>query len=385
MDEQDGTKEQAPGRDADPVSEDAETPRTGNSSAWVGASDPDGDIDLPPTSTEVGSGLTLEEQALLRSFRTSVVRQQTRHVPQGSDQDTEPITRLSDYPSDPVMTIAAPSGRLPVTAEELNQIPPEMKRFFLVETGEDIHDVRRTVLDFEQHPGEQSTLSEMGRLVHKIKGAAATLGFDVLASLALIFEDVIRALQSRAIDPKSPDAMGSLTGLLALIDAALEAATDDQTPDTELVELIERAQATRDALLARTSHEFSDRSSLRLVDSTEDIPGSVTPTGILAGTSDSRELREPHSLANDPESLLRVEVGRLDKLMTHVNALVLNRASFIQMQEDILRLQSELDQALSRLSSISQQVTDRHSRSSYPGHRWTLGLMWLRPDYQHSW
>jgi chemosensory pili system protein ChpA (sensor histidine kinase/response regulator) len=48
--------------------------------------------------------------------------------------------------------------------------------------------------------------------------------------------------------------------------------------------------------------------------------------------------------------------------MTHVNALVLNRASFIQMRDDILKLQSELDQALARLSSISQQISDRHSR-----------------------
>jgi chemosensory pili system protein ChpA (sensor histidine kinase/response regulator) len=309
---------------------------------------------------EIGTGLTPEEQALLRSFQNSVVLQPSRHIAQGNDQESGQLTQMPDQPGDPLLTVPTSPGRTPVTSEELNYIPPEMKRFFLVETAEDIHDLRRMVLDFEQRPAEQSTLSEMGRLVHKIKGAAATLGFEVLASLALIFEDVIRALQSHAIDPEALDAMGSLTGLLALVDAALAAAAEEQTFDTEPVELIEQAQTIRDALLSNITHDFTDRSSTPVLDTTEISAPSAS--GILSTTSDGRESREAVHPVNEIESLLRVEVGRLDKLMTHMNALVLNRASFIQMRDDILKLQSELDQALARLSSISQQVTDRHSR-----------------------
>jgi chemosensory pili system protein ChpA (sensor histidine kinase/response regulator) len=317
-------------------------------------------MDEQERTTEIGTGLTPEEQALLRSFQTSVVLQPSRHVAQDNDQDSGLSTRIPDQSSDPLMTVPASPGRTPVTSEELNYIPPEMKRFFLVETAEDIHDLRRMVLDFEQRPGEQSTLSEMGRLVHKIKGAAATLGFEVLASLALIFEDVIRALQSHVLDPEGLDATGSLTGLLALIDAALEAAAEEQTFDTEPVGLIEQAQTIRDALLSNIGPDFHDRSSAPILDATE-ISGR-SASGILTASSDGRESREAHPPVSEIESLLRVEVGRLDKLMTHVNALVLNRASFIQMRDDILKLQSELDQALARLSSISHQVADRHSR-----------------------
>jgi chemosensory pili system protein ChpA (sensor histidine kinase/response regulator) len=356
MDEQERTTEGADGTDATSVASNVETPVAGDAS--------DG-IDLSPTDAEIGTGLTPEEQALLRSFQSSAVLQPSRHIARGNDRDSGPSTQIPDQSSDPLMTMPALPARSPVTSEELNYIPPEMKRFFLVETAEDIHDLRRMVLEFEQRQGEQSTLSEMGRLVHKIKGAAATLGFEVLASLALIFEDVIRALQSHAIDPQGLDAMGSLTGLLALMDAALGAAAEEQTFDTEPVELIEQAQTIRDALVPNPSHDdFNDRSSAPRLDA-RDVSG-LSASGILTSTSDGRESRDAHPPLNEIESLLRVEVGRLDKLMTHMNALVLNRASFIQMRDDILKLQSELDQALARLSSISQQVADRHSRDQLP-------------------
>ena len=302
-------------------------------------------------SAEIGTQFTAEERALLRSFRTSAVRQGPRHVPLHTDQDDRSTLTIPTDPAeiDPPEPIATALASLAVTAEELNHIPPEMKRFFVVETEEDIQNVRRMVLSFEQHPDERATLSEMGRLMHKIKGAAATLGFGVLASLTLIFEDVIRALQSGAVASEL-DAVGTLTGLLALIEAALAAAAAEQPSDTGPTELIERAETLRDELLSRHKAQDSGPAPERR----EEVLGqpgpssTVVPQGNLA----------PRPRINEIESLLRVEVHRLDELMTHVNALALNRASFMQMREDILKLQSELDQALARLSIVSHQVTD---------------------------
>ncbi len=283
-------------------------------------------------SAEIGSQLTAEERELVRSFQSSSVLQGARHT-------SQPIS-------------AAPSA---VTAEELNHIPAEMKRFFVLETKEDIEDIRRMVLGFEHHPDERSILSEMGRLVHKIKGAAATLGFDVLASLTLIFEDVIRALQSRTVETVL-DATGTLTTLLALLDAALEAAAR-QTPDSELAELINQAKVSRDGMLSRLAGdvpEFRDRLLQTQLDSSSvSFPPATAPAATRNDTA------EPASRTGDIESLLRVEVGRLDKLMTHVNALVLNRAAFMHMRDDILSLQGELERALERLRSISQRVTEQ--------------------------
>ena len=175
----------------------------------------------PLVSRESSAGesspqLTAEEQALLRSFQSAEVRRRQR--PTGAD------TGAGDPPSKQAPAVGAQPA---VTAEELDYIPPEMKRFFVVETGEDVQDVRRMVLRFEQHPDDQATLSEMGRLAHKIKGAAATLGYDALASTTLVFEDVIRAVQSGTVGADS-QAIGTLTALLALLETALAAAASGQ-------------------------------------------------------------------------------------------------------------------------------------------------------------
>ena len=274
----------------------------------------------------IGAQLTPEEQALVRSFQTSQVRQRA---------------------SSPL-----PFSGAMVSDADLDYIPPDMKRSFLVETGEDLQDIGRMVLNFEQHPDDESAiLSEMGRLAHKIKGTGSTLGFDVLAAVTLVFEDGIRALQSRAVVAR-PEAVGSLTGLLALIESALEAAVADQPSDAALGELITHAETLRDELLSARGLEWDDPAKTHppeAVLSGQIVPG---PTGAETDSSSSR-LR-----INDIESFLRVEVHRLDELMTHVNALALNRASFIQMRDDILRLQGELDQALARLDTVSHQVTD---------------------------
>jgi chemosensory pili system protein ChpA (sensor histidine kinase/response regulator) len=199
----------------------------------------------------------------------------------------------------------------------------------------------------------------MGRLAHKIKGTGSTLGFDVLAAVTLVFEDVIRALQSGAVVAR-PEAVGSLTGLLAFIESALAASVAEQSTDTAPGELITLAEAIRDGLLATQHLEWDDPAETHPSEAAALASQIISaPTGAETDSSSSRQR------VGDVESFLRVEVHRLDELMTHVNALALNRASFMQMRDDILRLQGELDQALARLDTVSHQVTDLNPQQGW--------------------
>src|SRR5258707_1100022 len=133
------------------------------------------------------------------------------------------------------------ASRMP-TASELDTIPPEMQRLFVVETSEDLHDLRTLLLQYEEQQDNHGSLLAMGRISHKIKGAAGTLGFDGLASLAFTFEDLLTALQTLQVAP-GPHAVSILVRGLALIQAALDAASSDHAPDPRL---IARAQDLRD-------------------------------------------------------------------------------------------------------------------------------------------
>src|SRR5258706_6526131 len=180
----------------------------------------------------------------------------------------------------------------------------------------------------------------MGRISHKIKGAAGTLGFDVLASLAFTFEDLLTALQTRQVAP-GPHAVSILVRGLALMQAALDAANSDHAADPRL---IARAQALRDEFLAR---RFTHPPITRVAD--------VNDTAVRAGVSDSGT-RIP--VAHDGESYLRVDVRRLDELMSHASALAVNRAAVTQIREEVARCQAEMEGSLARMAELGVQFND---------------------------
>src|SRR5260370_8967101 len=206
-----------------------------------------------------------DELALVRSFQSRPLRQTQAPVlatptsapPQHAAESPRPegppaasyMPDTTGAPGEPAATAelgARVASRTP-SASELDTIPLEMQRLFVVETSEDLHDLRTLLLQYEERQDNHGSLLAMGRISHKIKGAAGTLGFDVLASLAFTFEDLLTALQTRQVAP-GPHAVSILVRCLALSQAALDAANSDRASDPGL---IERAQELRDEFLAR--------------------------------------------------------------------------------------------------------------------------------------
>lgn len=233
------------------------------------------------------------------------------------------------------------------TAHELDEIPDEMKRLFLVETVEDIRDLQRALLKYEQQPDDPGVLHAIGRITHKIKGTAATLGFDVLATITHHYEELIKALLTQQAAPGERTTSALMKGLV-LLQSALDASNAGQEPDpalagkartlvTELVSASDTVDAARDtATLPRVA--------------------AFSPPG--ADPSTTREVAPSRTHGIEGESLLRVDVHRLDELMRNISALAVNRAMLSQTRDDVNRLKAEMDQALARLNDLGTQMTD---------------------------
>lgn len=274
-------------------------------------------------SSNAANGDMLE---LVRRFQASPLKR----------RDTPALQLLADMPLPP----ASASEPRHVTAEELDIIPDELKTLFVRETKEDLSDLHQALLHLEQEPNDIATVADMGRVAHKIKGAAATYGFDELATLTHIFEDHIKALQSRRVAIGS-DSLGYLFRCLGLMDTALAAAEAQQPVDPTL---IAQARLLYDELLSEAplgAESSPSRASVSL-------PGIENPAA-------PKGLRP-----SEIEPLLRVDVARLDALMSQVSALTMNRATIGRAREDVVRLQSEMDLVLERLTQLSRQLTDLH-------------------------
>src|SRR5262249_3304484 len=128
---------------------------------------------------------------------------------------------------------SAPSATHAVTAEDLDVIPPEMRRVFVSETTVDIQDLRRALLRHEEE-GDESILGEIGRIAHKIKGNAATLNFLVFADLALAFEYILTEFAKQPPDVLLEAASALVQGI-DLLQVALDAVIVEQDADPALV------------------------------------------------------------------------------------------------------------------------------------------------------
>lgn len=293
-------------------------------------------------------------------------------TPVGSSDDNEHVVDDVSFASSfassfglrPAIATSSQSAAYPLTASDLDAIPPEMHRIFVTETTADIQDLRRALLRYEGD-GDEGVLGEMGRIAHKVKGNAATLNYLVFADLTLVFEDILTAFPRQSSTPQ-PEAASALVQGIDLLQSALDAVIAEQKVDSALVQ---RANLLRDMLQVHTG-DPADSHSVRTSPS-----AFMPPMAVGATTSEAHQgsaARQVQASSDDREPLLRVDVHRLNDLIKHVSALALNRAALTQAGKEIDRLQDELEHSLARLSLLSGDISDlygllTHMASSQKG------------------
>ena len=86
---------------------------------------------------------------------------------------------------------------------------------FIEESKEHLQGLNRSLLDLEQNPNDTSTLNEIFRVAHTLKGMSGTMGFNKMAQLTHDMENVLHALRSNEVKVN--------TGLVDLLFKCLDA------------------------------------------------------------------------------------------------------------------------------------------------------------------
>jgi len=113
---------------------------------------------------------------------------------------------------------------------------------FLAECRENLQELNLAVVRLEEAPDDRDTVDAIFRIAHSLKGMAATMGFEGMATLTHKMEDVFELLRQRGT---------GLTGevvdvLLACLDAlsgAVDSIDDDGAESLDPAELVERLGA----------------------------------------------------------------------------------------------------------------------------------------------
>ena len=137
-----------------------------------------------------------------------------------------------------------PRARVPLRLPEDLMDTSEYLPMFLAECRENLQELNLAVVRLEEAPDDRETVDAIFRIAHSLKGMAATMGFEGMATLTHKMEDVLELLRQRG---------GELSRevvdvLLACLDA-LSGAVD--SIDSDGAENLDPAVAGRAPAVAR--------------------------------------------------------------------------------------------------------------------------------------
>lgn len=242
---------------------------------------------------------------------------------------------------------------------------------FVAEAGENLDVIDAQLVQFETDPTDKTTLNNIFRLLHTIKGTCGFLGLGRLERLAHAGETLLDAFRSErlAITPaavtcvlEAIDAIKDILGGLAATGA--EPGGDDDQLIAALVALSagdakenDRSFAETDRLVTATADLSESLSAEPLeVEIEGDLTDVAEPARVTADVVLKAEKRPVDTVQS-----VRVDVDILEAMMTLVSELVLTRNQLLQLHRQIPN--DTFTAPLQRLSTITGELQDRVMRT----------------------
>ncbi|MEP0367958.1 MAG: chemotaxis protein CheA [Cyclobacteriaceae bacterium] len=202
----------------------------------------------------------------------------------------------------------------------------EYKELFLIEAKDNQEQLDKLFVDLEKDHKNSRAIKEIFRITHTMKGNAMGMGFDAIAELSHVIEDVMLAIQEQKIQ------LGS--DLFHLIFRA-----NDKLKS--LVTALETEQKVS-YLGIKTSLTLFLQKAL-----------AANDENVEEETADAELETEQAESQISFSDVIQVPVKKMDEMMNEVGQLIIERDRLISLSEQLGRGSSELD-ALKRISSNLQ-------------------------------
>ncbi|MCK5914627.1 MAG: Hpt domain-containing protein, partial [Deltaproteobacteria bacterium] len=226
---------------------------------------------------------------------------------------------------------------------------------FIIETREHLEEMEGNILSLCSNSDGQETLNDIFRSVHTIKGAAEYLGINRMAKLTHNLENLLFQLRQNklTVNRDVTDLLMASWDRISMLTDNLE---QDNIEQTEINDLLERIRVVDGSSTIKTTCTNTSDVTDSVVETTispdtEDIEAELKAenTALLQGT-DRRDsepsVRRQADRINEKsfKQNIRVEASKIDALMNQVGELVVSRAGFTQLLNDMQSLQRELKQ-----------------------------------------
>lgn len=213
-------------------------------------------------------------------------------------------------------------------------LPAELLKIFALEAQEHSQAIQNGLEHIRRHSGDLAVLSEVRRVTHTLKGAAASVGFDAMARLAHLMEDLLEQRLESNQELSSDevelllDSADALEGLVES-DAVTEVGALLKSIDVRYASFLGATYASSEA---------------------PDVPLPAKGDGLT-------------QQAQRPEGMLRITQEDIDRLINRVGEIVINRAAFEGHLNTLRDLLTELNHSTKRLRRVAHDVDTQVERA----------------------
>ncbi len=317
-----------------------------------------------------GEGILIE---VTRSYN------ELRGLPSDDATVEEMIATVSDAPIEPTSEEAYPD-MLEISESDAPQqysetaamiafddeFMAELREAFNEEAEDHLSNISRLLSDLDKTPDDKEQLGELRRIVHTLKGAAATVGISQMTDLSHRMEDLldhideVGASVSRPVMDLMFDSADALTDSLQDVISAERVATLLGRYDKVLVSDGESSELEQS--------ETVDISQYASTPAVEPIVAVESQSAEISAEATApvpqREEAAPTATRTTSE-VVRVPLERLDDLTRLTSEFVITRTTLEQRINDLTRYINEISPSLERLQRISAHLDTDYQEMSY--------------------
>lgn len=231
------------------------------------------------------------------------------------------------------------------------EIDEDLKAF-LVESNENLSQIERDLVVLEQNPADQELMNRIYRNLHTLKGNSGFLGFDKLQSVAHAGENLLSRLRDYQSDRSASNQLKlnpEITSiLLQVVDAVKQILTtlesigeEGETDYTKLIEALSQLQ--------EFSHTEAEEKITLLAETAATNPQQVESSETIF----TERIAQTSSVT---DSVIRVDVELLNKLMNLVGELVLCRNQILEFTNR--QVDSALIDTSQRLDLVTTELQE---------------------------
>jgi len=241
---------------------------------------------------------------------------------------------------------------------------------FILESGENLDQLDRDLVELEKNPTDGNTLASIFRTIHSIKGASGFLGFSKLGAITHVGESLLSRLRdgSLVINPQIANRLLALMdGLRQMLSHIDKTGVEGDADYSALVEDLTHLQqieptAAPPATPPKRLPGTSSSAAAQPIDlNDETVTETALPQKEARATTDERNLDAPPERKEtqnitSSQGNVRVDVRQLDVLMNLVGELVLARNEILQISS--IHEDSALVSILQHLNFITTELQE---------------------------